>query len=30
MIAAETVDLALLEAVANGVWLGLDQAEMVG
>ena len=29
MIAPETVDLALLEAVANGVRLGPDQAEMV-
>ena len=28
-IAPETVDLALLEAVANGVQLGPDQAEMV-
>ncbi len=28
-VAGETVDLALLEAVANGVQLGPDQAEMV-
>lgn len=28
-VAAETVDLALLETVANGVQLGPDQAEMV-
>ena len=28
-VASETVDLALLEAVANGIQLGPDQAEMV-